>query len=82
MNDMDTLIKELDQLTPAECHDLASRLETKWGVKVQTAAIPTSIPVTQVVEEKSIYDVILKGTEASKKLNVIKELRVAVPGYG
>jgi large subunit ribosomal protein L7/L12 len=88
MADTSTLVEQLSGLTVLEVADLVKQLETKWGV---SAAAPVAVAAAggggggaaaAPVEEKTAFDVILKGIDAAKKIAVIKEVRAAVPGLG
>jgi large subunit ribosomal protein L7/L12 len=62
---------------------MISTLEEKWGV---SAAAPVAVAGVAAAgaapaEEKTEFDVILASIDASKKINVIKEVR-AVTGLG
>src|SRR3954467_13160577 len=88
MADINTLVEQLSGLTVLEVADLVKQLETKWGV---SAAAPVAVAAAggggggaaaAPAEEKTAFDVILKGIDAAKKIAVIKEVRAAVPGLG
>src|SRR5688500_3056305 len=88
MADTSALVEQLSGLTVLEVADLVKQLETKWGV---SAAAPVAVAAAggggggaaaAPVEEKTAFDVILKGIDAAKKIAVIKEVRAAVPGLG
>ena len=86
MADLNTIVEQLSGLTVLEVADLVKQLETKWGVSaaapVAAAGPATGGPVTAApVEEKTSFDVVLKEAGANK-INVIKEVRAAVPGLG
>jgi large subunit ribosomal protein L7/L12 len=86
MADINTLVESLSGLTVLEVADLVKQLETKWGVSAAApvAAAPAGggggAPAA-AVEEQTAFDVILTEAGASK-INVIKEVRAAVPGLG
>ncbi|HEV7406816.1 MAG TPA: 50S ribosomal protein L7/L12 [Chthoniobacteraceae bacterium] len=88
MADTSALVEQLSGLTVLEVADLVKQLETKWGV---SAAAPVAVAAAgggggaaaaAPAEEKTAFDVILKGIDAAKKIAVIKEVRAAVPGLG
>ncbi len=89
MADTNTLVETLSGLTVLEVADLVKQLEEKWGV---SAAAPVAVAAAggaaaggaaaAPAEEKTAFDVILKGIDAAKKIAVIKEVRAAVPGLG
>jgi large subunit ribosomal protein L7/L12 len=90
MADINAIVDQLSGLTVLEVADLVKQLETKWGV---SAAAPVAVAAVggaaaagggaaaAPAEEKTAFDVILKEAGANK-INVIKEVRAAVPGLG
>ena len=86
MADTNTLVEQLSGLTVLEVADLVKQLEEKWGV---SAAAPVAVAAAgggaaaaaAPAEEKTAFDVVLKEAGANK-INVIKEVRAAVPGLG
>lgn len=76
---VDELIKELNSLTVMEAVELAKALEKRWGV---SSAIRISIfnpAVDKAVEEtKYEFDVIMNDC-GSRKIEVIKTLRMLIP---
>ncbi len=83
MADINTIADQLSTLTVMEAANLAKLLEEKWGVSaaapVAMAAMPGAGPAA-VVEEKTVFDVILLSA-GDKKIQVIKEVR-AITGLG
>ena len=77
------VIEWLSNQSVLEIAGLVKDLEEKWGV---SAAAPVAVaaagPVAEAapVEEKTEFDVILKG-DGGKKINVIKEVR-GITGLG
>ena len=88
MADINTIVDQLSGLTVLEVADLVKQLEAKWGV---SAAAPVAVAAAgggggggaaaPAAEEKTAFDVILKEA-GPNKINVIKEVRAAVPGLG
>ena len=86
MADINALVDSLSGLTVLEVADLVKQLEEKWGV---SAAAPVAVAAAgggaaaaaAPAEEKTAFDVVLKEAGANK-INVIKEVRAAVPGLG
>ncbi len=88
MADISTIVDQLSSLTVLEVADLVKQLETKWGV---SAAAPVAAVAASggggggaaaaPAEEKTAFDIVLKEAGANK-INVIKEVRAAVPGLG
>ena len=86
MADINSLVESLSGLTVLEVADLVKQLETKWGVSAAApvAAAPAgggAAAPAAAAEEQTAFDVILTEAGASK-INVIKEVRAAVPGLG
>jgi large subunit ribosomal protein L7/L12 len=79
---VDELIKELNSLTVMEAVQLARALEKRWGV---SSAIRINIfnPLADepVEETKYEFDVIMNDC-GSKKIEVIKVLRMLIPELG
>jgi large subunit ribosomal protein L7/L12 len=79
------VINFLSNLTVMQAAELVKELETKWGVQaasaVAVAAGPAGAAAAAPVEEKTEFDVILKGF-GDKKIDVIKAIRVVIPGLG
>ena len=88
MADINTIVEQLSGLTVLEVADLVKQLESKWGV---SAAAPVAAVAASggggggaaapAAEEKTAFDVVLKEC-GPNKINVIKEVRAAVPGLG
>jgi large subunit ribosomal protein L7/L12 len=82
------IIEALSSMTVLEVSELVKSLEEKFGV---SAAAPIAVagigaaagaaPAAEAVEEKTEFTVVLKGFEDTKKIAVIKEVRV-VTGLG
>ena len=87
MADTNALVEQLSSLTVLEVAELVKSLETKWGVSA-AAPVAAAAPAAggggaaaAPAEEKTAFDVVLKEAGANK-INVIKEVRAAVPGLG
>ncbi len=86
MADIDKLVEELSGITLLEAADLVKALEDKLGV---SAAAPVAAVAVagdgggggEAAEEKTEFDVILKGA-GGNKIAVIKEVRGVVAGLG
>ena len=74
----DELITAIGEMTVLELADLVKALEEKFGV---SAAAPVAVAAAPA-EEKTEFDVVLKGCDASAKLKVIKAVREVVEGLG
>ncbi len=80
MADIAKLVDELSQLSVLEAAELVKALEEKWGVSaaapvaaMAVAAGPAAAAAPEV-EEKTEFDVILKGA-GPKKIETIKVIR-------
>ena len=79
MADLKALAEELVSLTIKEASDLASLLETDYGIKPAAAAVAVAAPGAagdqgEAAEEQTAFDVILSSF-GSSKIGVIKEVR-------
>jgi large subunit ribosomal protein L7/L12 len=79
------ILEAISSMTLLEVADLVKAMEEKFGV---TAAAPVAMAVAAgagggaaAEEEKTEFDVILKSFEDTKKIAVIKEVRV-ITGLG
>ena len=84
MADLAKIAEELGKLTVLEAAELVKQLEEEWGVSAAAAAAPVMMAPTEggpAAEEKSEFDVILKG-DGGKKIGVIKAIRGVVSGLG
>jgi len=79
---IDELVKELSSLTVIEAVQLARALEKRWGVSSGVRISIFNPDVDKPVEEEKYeFDVILNDC-GSKKIEVIKVLRILIPGLG
>lgn len=81
--DIKNFIEEIKKLSVLELNELVHAIEEEFGV---SAAAPVAVAGGAVaaaapVEEKTEFDVVLKGFDASKKIAVIKALR-EITGLG
>ncbi len=79
MADMEKLVEELSALSVLEAAELVKMLEEKWGVSAAApvtavAAGPVAAAAEEEVEEKTEFDVVIKGP-GPKKIEVIKVIR-------
>ena len=80
----DQVIDYLSTLSVMAMADLVKKLETKWDVKAAAGGgVMMAAPVGPVVEAEvqTEFDVVLKSFGA-KKIEVIKAIRVVIPGLG
>ncbi len=80
MADMEKLVEELSALSVLEAAELVKMLEEKWGgvsaaaPVAAVAAGPVAAAAEEEVEEKTEFDVVIKGP-GPKKIEVIKVIR-------
>jgi len=77
MADLEKLMEELSKLTVLEAAELVKLLEEKWGVSAAAPVAAMAGPAAaaeEEVEEKTEFDVILKGP-GPKKIETIKVIR-------
>ncbi|MEK6234114.1 MAG: 50S ribosomal protein L7/L12 [Planctomycetales bacterium] len=77
--DLKTLGDQIVGLTLKEAKSLSTYLEDEYDIKPAAggAVMVAPGPVVPEVEEKTEFDVILEGFEASDKIKVIKVVRAA-----
>ncbi|MCY4171104.1 MAG: 50S ribosomal protein L7/L12 [Bacteroidetes bacterium] len=85
MADLNKLAEELVNLTIKEASDLASILESEYGIKPAASAVAVAAPSTagggdEAAVEQTSFDVLLTSF-GSSKIGVIKEVR-AITGLG
>src|SRR5688572_29548097 len=86
MADISAIVENFSGLTVLEVVDLVKQLEEKWGVSAVAAVAVAAAgggaaAAAAPAEEKTAFDVVLKEAGANK-INVIMEVRAAVPGLG
>lgn len=77
MADIAKLVDALSELTVLEAADLVKALEEKWGVSAAAPVAAMAVAgaaAVEEVEEKTEFDVVLKGP-GPKKIDVIKVIR-------
>lgn len=81
----DQVIDYLDALTVRDVADLVKQLEDRWGVEAASAAVAVGpggpAPVEEVREEQTEFDVLMRSF-GPKKIEVIKAVRMIIPGLG
>lgn len=81
MADIKAIAEELVNLTVKEVKELADVLKEEYGIEPAAAAVAVAAPGAGVAagaaaEEKTSFDVILKGVpDATKKLAVVKAVK-------
>ncbi|EMO55790.1 50S ribosomal protein L7/L12 [Leptospira noguchii] len=80
----EALLEQIGKLTLVEAADLVKKMEDKFGI---SAAAPVAVaavgaaPAAGAAEEASTFNVILKGFDSAKKIEVIKLVR-EITGLG
>jgi|TARA_B100001079_G_scaffold68765_1_gene58633 large subunit ribosomal protein L7/L12 len=81
MANIDTLVKELGQLTVLEALELSKKLSKEWDIDLDSLqATPAQAPA--VATESTTATVILTGFPADKKISVLKKVREYFEGMG
>ena len=79
MADINALAEQLVNLTVKEVKELADVLKEQYGIEPAAAAVAVAAPAAgaaAAVEEKTAFDVILKGVpDMTKKLAVVKAVK-------
>jgi large subunit ribosomal protein L7/L12 len=80
MADLKAFAEQLVNLTVKEVNELAEILKSEYGIEPAAAAVAVAAPIAggaaEAVEEKTSFDVILKGVGANKLaiVKLVKEL--------
>ena len=81
MANIDTLVKELGQLTVLEALELSKKLSKEWDIDLDSLqAAPAQAPA--VATESTTVTVMLTGYPADKKISVLKKVREYFEGMG
>ncbi len=75
------LIDEIKELKVLELSELVKALEEEFGVSAAAMAAPAAGAAAPAAEEKTEFDVVLTGFDASSKIKVIKAVR-EITGQG
>ena len=75
------MIEEIKALTVLELSELVHALEEEFGVSAAAMAAPVVGPAGDAPAEKTDFDVVLTGFDASAKIKVIKVVR-EITGQG
>ena len=74
MANIDTLVKELGQLTVLEALELSKKLSKEWNIDLDAVqAAPAQ--VAEVVEESTTATIMLTGFAPGKKIPIIKAIK-------
>lgn len=82
--EINEIVSAIESLTLIQASELVKALEEKFGV---SAAAPVAVAgvagaPAAAAEEKTEFDVVLAGFDATKKVAIIKAVREVVPGLG
>lgn len=82
MADIAKIVEEVEKMTVTELNDLVKAIEEKFGVSAAAMAVaaPAGGAAAPAAEEKTEFNVVLKGVGASK-IGVIKAVR-EITGLG
>ena len=75
------MIEEIKGLTVLELSELVHALEEEFGVSAAAMAAPAAGAAAPAAEEKTEFDVVLAGFDATAKIKVIKAVR-EITGQG
>ena len=75
------MIEEIKALTVLELSELVHALEEEFGVSAAAMAAPAAGAAAPAAEEKTEFDVVLTGFDATAKIKVIKVVR-EITGLG
>ena len=81
--DITSIIEAVEKMSMMEVKELVDALKEKFGVTgaIAVAGGPAAA-AAPAEEEKTEFDVVLKGFDAAKKIAVIKVVREVVEGLG
>nr|YP_009145504.1 ribosomal protein L12 [Trachelomonas volvocina]AKL82417.1 ribosomal protein L12 [Trachelomonas volvocina] len=80
-NNIDDIIEKLKNISLLEAAELVKKIESTFGVDTNIASAqvlstnPSSKVVSEVVEEKTEFDVLIQEVPAAKRITVIKVVR-------
>ena len=75
MANIDTLVKELGQLTVLEALDLAKKLSKEWDIDLDSLQTAPAQVAEVVVEESTTATIMLTGFAPGKKIPIIKAIK-------
>jgi len=76
MANIDTLVKELGQLTVLEALDLSKKLAKEWNIDLDNLqSAPAQASASAPAEEKATATVMLTGFGENKKIPVLKAIK-------
>ena len=75
MANIDTLVKELGQLTVLEALELSKKLSKEWDIDLDALQTAPAQVAEVVVEESTTATIMLTGFAPGKKIPIIKAVR-------
>ena len=75
MANIDTLVKELGQLTVLEALELSKKLSKEWNIDLDALQTAPAQVAEVVVEESTTATIMLTGFAPGKKIPIIKAVR-------
>ena len=75
MANIDTLVKELGQLTVLEALDLSKKLSKEWNIDLDALQTAPAQVAEVVVEESTTATIMLTGFAPGKKIPIIKAIK-------
>ena len=75
MADLDTLIKQLGQLTVVEALELSKKLSKEWNIDLDNLQASANAPAVEAKPADAPVSVILTGFGENKKIPVLKKVR-------
>ncbi|MBR3494965.1 MAG: 50S ribosomal protein L7/L12 [Clostridia bacterium] len=81
--DIQSIIEAIEKMSLMEVKELVDALKEKFGVTGAIAVAGGPAPAAAAAEEeKTEFDVVLKGFDAAKKIAIIKVVREVIEGLG
>lgn len=81
----DEILESIANMSVMEVADLIKAMEEKFGVTAAAATVAVAAgpaAAAEAAEEKTEFNVILKGFDPAKKIGAIKAVRACVPELG
>ncbi len=82
---IEDILETVASMTTMEVSELIKAMEEKFGVTAAAAVVAgpaAGAAPAEEVEEKTEFDVVLKGFDPAKKIGAIKAVRACVPELG
>ena len=81
----DEILEAIANMSVMEVSDLIKAMEDKFGVTAAAATVAVAAgpaAAAEAAEEKTEFNVVLKGFDPAKKIGAIKAVRACVPELG